>query len=45
MGIGLVLAARADDAERLLQNLAALGERGAAIIGRIVSGDRAVRYI
>jgi phosphoribosylformylglycinamidine cyclo-ligase len=44
MGIGLILVCAAADRERALGLLAEGGEPGAAVIGRIVPGDRDVRY-
>jgi phosphoribosylformylglycinamidine cyclo-ligase len=45
MGIGLVLACAAADADAVLATLAAAGEPRVFRIGRIVAGDRAVRYV
>jgi phosphoribosylformylglycinamidine cyclo-ligase len=44
MGIGLVIVCRAQDEDRVLDVLADAGERDAVRIGRIVPGDRVVRY-
>jgi phosphoribosylformylglycinamidine cyclo-ligase len=44
MGIGLILVCAAADRERALGLLAEGGEPAAAVIGRIVPGDRDVRY-
>jgi phosphoribosylformylglycinamidine cyclo-ligase len=43
MGIGLIIACRAADADRISSRLTALGERP-AIIGEMVAGERAVTY-
>jgi phosphoribosylformylglycinamidine cyclo-ligase len=45
MGIGLVIACAARDAERVINSLARFGETSAARIGFVVAGDRAVRYL
>ena len=45
MGIGLIIACRAEDGEALLAALASGGEAGARVIGRIESGGEGVRYI
>jgi phosphoribosylformylglycinamidine cyclo-ligase len=45
MGIGLVAACAARDAEAVLASLVRAGEPGALRIGRVVSGDRTVRYL
>ena len=42
MGIGLIVACRAEDAGRVLRALEAAGETGAAVIGEVVPGDRRV---
>jgi phosphoribosylformylglycinamidine cyclo-ligase len=44
MGIGMIAACAARDADRLLADLAAAGE-GAVRLGRIVAGDRTVAYV
>jgi phosphoribosylformylglycinamidine cyclo-ligase len=44
MGIGLIAACAARDADRLLADLAAAGE-AAVRLGRLVGGDRAVTYV
>jgi phosphoribosylformylglycinamidine cyclo-ligase len=44
MGIGLIVVCSAVSADRVLEALAAAGEPRAARIGRIISGDRGVRY-
>jgi phosphoribosylformylglycinamidine cyclo-ligase len=44
MGLGLLAVAAAGDADTLLERLAAAGETGATVVGRIVAGDRDVRY-
>ena len=45
MGIGLVIACTAREAERVVNTVAGAGEPHAVRIGVVVSGDRAVRYI
>jgi phosphoribosylformylglycinamidine cyclo-ligase len=45
MGIGLVIACAARDAERVINSLARSGETSAARIGFVVAGDRTVRYL
>jgi phosphoribosylformylglycinamidine cyclo-ligase len=45
MGIGLIAVCADSDRDRAVQMLADAGERGATVIGRIVSGDRDVRYV
>jgi phosphoribosylformylglycinamidine cyclo-ligase len=45
MGIGLIIACSALDAERVLNAVADAGEAAAVRIGFVVSGDRVVRYI
>jgi phosphoribosylformylglycinamidine cyclo-ligase len=45
MGMGLLAVVAAGDVDRLLAALRASGETGAAIVGRIVPGDRTVRYL
>ena len=45
MGMGLLAIVAPGDAERLLASLHAAGEPGAAVVGRIVRGDRTVRYL
>jgi phosphoribosylformylglycinamidine cyclo-ligase len=44
MGLGLLAVVAATDADTLLRRLQAAGEHGAAVVGRIVPGDRDVRY-
>ena len=44
MGIGLVLVCAAVDADSVLATLSAAGEPHVFRIGRIIAGDRAVRY-
>jgi phosphoribosylformylglycinamidine cyclo-ligase len=44
MGLGLLVVVAAPDADALLAALAAAGETGASVVGRIVAGDRDVRY-
>jgi phosphoribosylformylglycinamidine cyclo-ligase len=45
MGMGLLAVVAAADADRLLSALRAAGESGASVVGRIVHGDRTVRYL
>jgi phosphoribosylformylglycinamidine cyclo-ligase len=45
MGIGLILACAAEHRAGLLDALAAAGEPGAAVIGRIAAGGEGVRYV
>jgi phosphoribosylformylglycinamidine cyclo-ligase len=45
MGIGLIVACAAPDAERVINTLARAGEPNAVRVGVVVSGDRTVRYI
>jgi len=45
MGIGLVVACTAREADRVMSSLARAGEAGARRMGVVVSGERAVRYI
>jgi phosphoribosylformylglycinamidine cyclo-ligase len=45
MGIGLILACTAQHRDGLLEALAAAGEPGARVIGRIGAGGEGVRYI
>jgi len=45
MGIGLIIACTARDAERVVDSLTRSGEPNAVRIGLVVSGDRAVRYL
>ena len=44
MGIGLIAACRAEDVEALVARLAAGGEPGARVIGRVVAGEPKVTY-
>ena len=44
MGIGLVIACAARDAERVINSVARAGEPAAVRIGFVVAGDRTVRY-
>jgi len=44
MGVGMILVVAAGDAERVNGRLHDAGEPGAAVIGEIVAGDRAVQY-
>jgi phosphoribosylformylglycinamidine cyclo-ligase len=45
MGIGLIVICAADARERVLTKLAAAGESGAIVIGKVVSGAGDVRYL
>ena len=45
MGIGLIIACTAREAERVVNAVARAGEPNAVRIGVVVSGDRAVRYV
>jgi phosphoribosylaminoimidazole (AIR) synthetase len=45
MGIGLILACAAPDVDRVLDAIGDAGEPDAKRIGRIVAGDRTVRYV
>jgi phosphoribosylformylglycinamidine cyclo-ligase len=45
MGMGLLAVVAAGDLDRLLAGLRAAGETGASVVGRIVHGDRTVRYL
>jgi phosphoribosylformylglycinamidine cyclo-ligase len=45
MGMGLLAIAAPGDVDGLLSALRAAGESGAAVVGRIVAGDRTVRYV
>ena len=45
MGIGLIVACAAGDAERAIETLSRAGEPGAVRIGFVVSGDRRVTYL
>jgi phosphoribosylformylglycinamidine cyclo-ligase len=44
MGMGLLAVVAPGDADRLLTALRDAGETGASVVGRIVAGDRDVRY-
>ena len=44
MGIGMVVACAAEDAERVVATLAAAGEPHAIRLGHVVRGERSVRY-
>jgi hypothetical protein len=44
MGIGLIVVSAGADTQRVLRELADQGESGAVVLGRIVPGDRDVRY-
>jgi phosphoribosylformylglycinamidine cyclo-ligase len=45
MGIGLIVACTARDADRVIGTMTRAGESNAARIGVVVSGERAVRYL
>jgi len=45
MGIGLIVACEAGDADRVMNALAAAGEVGAVHLGGIVAGQRTVEYV
>jgi phosphoribosylformylglycinamidine cyclo-ligase len=45
MGIGLIVVCANADAVRVRESLERAGESGAALIGRVVAGDRRVRYL
>jgi phosphoribosylaminoimidazole (AIR) synthetase len=45
MGIGLVIVCAACDEHAIFEALTAAGESDAVRIGRIVPGDRTVRYV
>jgi phosphoribosylformylglycinamidine cyclo-ligase len=45
MGIGLIVVCAADARDRVLATLAASGEAGATVIGKVVSGAGDVRYL
>jgi phosphoribosylformylglycinamidine cyclo-ligase len=45
MGIGLVIACAARDAQRVVNMLALAGERDAVRLGFVVAGERSVRYV
>ena len=44
MGMGLLAIVAPGDVDRLLASLRDAGEAGASVVGRIVPGDRTVRY-
>ena len=44
MGMGLLVVVAPGDVDRLLAALRDVGEAGASIVGRVVAGDRDVRY-
>jgi hypothetical protein len=44
MGIGLVVACAARDAENVMSTVAQAGEQAAVRIGLVVPGDRVVQY-
>jgi phosphoribosylformylglycinamidine cyclo-ligase len=45
MGIGMIIACTARDAERIVNTVTRAGEPNPARIGYVVSGDRSVRYL
>jgi phosphoribosylformylglycinamidine cyclo-ligase len=45
MGMGLLAVVAPGDVDALLSGLRTAGETGATVVGRIVTGDRTVRYI
>jgi phosphoribosylformylglycinamidine cyclo-ligase len=45
MGIGLVVACAAADAERVVEIVSRAGEPNAIRLGRVISGERGVRYV
>jgi phosphoribosylformylglycinamidine cyclo-ligase len=45
MGMGLLAVVAPGDVDGLLSALRAVGESGAVVVGRIVAGDRSVRYV
>ena len=45
MGIGLIIACEAADADRVVGGLASAGESACSRIGTVVDGDRTVRYL
>jgi phosphoribosylformylglycinamidine cyclo-ligase len=45
MGVGLILACAADDADRVRAVLEAAGEPHTIRLGKVVAGDRSVRYV
>jgi phosphoribosylaminoimidazole (AIR) synthetase len=45
MGIGLVIACAADDADRVMTTLGAAGEPSAVRVGRVTAGDQVVHYV
>jgi phosphoribosylformylglycinamidine cyclo-ligase len=45
MGIGLVIACAPDDAESVIETLVQLGEQRPVRLGRVIAGDRTVRYV
>jgi phosphoribosylformylglycinamidine cyclo-ligase len=45
MGVGLIVVCAAADAERAIELMASTGEPGAWRLGRVVPGERAVRYV
>jgi len=44
MGIGLIIVCANADADRIRESLQRTGESGATLIGRVVAGDRSLRY-
>lgn len=45
MGVGLIVACDWSEHQKALTLLREAGEHGACVVGRVVSGDRAVRYL
>jgi phosphoribosylformylglycinamidine cyclo-ligase len=45
MGIGLIVACGADAVDAVMDTLRGAGEAGARVIGRLVAGERDVRYV
>ena len=45
MGVGLIVICRADAADRVLRVLGDGGDSGAWVVGSVVAGERAVRYV
>ena len=45
MGVGLVIACAARDAQRVVDMLSEAGEHGVFRLGFVVAGERSVRYV
>jgi phosphoribosylformylglycinamidine cyclo-ligase len=45
MGVGMVVACATHDADRVLADLRRSGSPGAFVAGRVITGDRSVRYV